>query len=245
MTKTATPSKGHAMKNVLSPRILWTLVALLSVAFYSCAQQEPKETNAEGDIRSTRPTVDAKMDLPLAPPPHEWSIEVEERDSSDDLMELLWSIYEEHVHGRTAHPHPPEERFDAGHEQGGCFDCGRETGFLPTPEVGLESVSPLDHKATSFITLRWAPVEGANSYRAFLIQVDEREGEVSQMSSADVHTEGVGLGLEHGFAYVMYVIAYHEVTKDYSIPSEPVMMRCSLSYGCALLTEVMTQVAED
>ena len=58
-----------------------------------------------------------------------------------------------------------------------------------------------------------------------------------------MHTEQAGFGLEHGFAYVMYVIAYHRVTKDYSIPSDPIMMRCSLSYGCSLLTEVSDQAS--
>jgi hypothetical protein len=245
MTKLIVPFKERAMKKLRDHRALLTLLCLCSIALSSCAQEEKAESPIEAQSAAGITTRDAKMDLPLAPPPHEWTIEVEERDSSDELMELLWSIYNDHVHGRTAHPHPPEDTFEPGHEQGGCYNCGRETGFLPTPVVALESVSPLDHKATSFVTLRWEAVEGANSYRAFLIQVNEDQGVVNQMSTTDVHTEGVGLGLDHGFSYVMYVIAYHEVTKDYSIPSEPVMMRCSLSYGCALLTEVMSQAAED
>lgn len=207
--------------------------------FSSCLEDEPQQSPLSPvSSPSERVTFDAKMDLPLAPPPQTWTIEIEERASSDGLMELLWSIYDEHIHGRTAHPHPPEE--DSFEEsQGGCHECGRETGFLPTPEVGLESVSELDHKATSFVTLNWGAVEGANSYRVFLLQVDEAREAVTETSSADVHTEHAGLGLEHGFSYVMYVIAYHEISKDYSIPSEPVLMRCSLSYGCALLTETM------
>lgn len=217
---------------------------VLVVLSLGCSSEvDSNQRLKQSTIPST--SIDTKNDLPLAPPPHEWTIEVEERDSSDNLMELLWSFYEEHIHGRTAHPHPPESTDDFEDDQGGCFDCGRETGFLPPPEVQLESVSPLDHKATSFITLKWDEIEGANSYRVFLIQVDEGQEQVSEISTTNIHTDRAGLGLNHGYSYVLYVIAYHEVTKNYSIPSDPVMMRCSLSYGCALLTEVMNSSSDE
>ena len=204
----------------------------------SCATEtEQLDESSPAPSASRATTLDTKMDLPLAPPPHEWTIEVEERSSSDALIELLWSIYDQYVHGRTSHPHPPETGLDE--EDSDCLDCGRETGFLPTPEMLLESVTPLDHKATSYVTSEWDEVEGANSYRVFLIQVDEELEEVREVSTTDVHTTEVGLGLDHGYVYVMYLIAYHEVTKDYSIPSEPLMLRCGLSHGCALLTEIV------
>jgi len=211
----------------------------------SCSDERDTSSAIEAAdrVNGNATTLDTKMDVPLAPPPYEWEIEVEERDSSDSLIELLWSIYDRYIQGQTAHPQPlensdSEEQHDG---QAGCLDCGRETGFLPTPDILLESVTSLEHKATSYVTLIWESVMGADSYRVFLIQVDEGQGDVSISSTTDVHTSSAGLGLDHGYAYIIYVIAYHRETKRYSVPSEPIMMRCSLSYGCALLTETMAE----
>ena len=227
-----------------------TLVSALVAPLAGCDAQEDEASLANARVASgARPltplqSLDSKSDF---------SFELQtnanqraERDTTEatttegSLSELLWSVYElytEEMEAHRARDHaidepPTDERPAEAPPAEDCLNCGRETGFLPPPEPFLESVTPLESKDTSYVTFTWDEVEGGNSYRVFLLQVDEALGLLSASSSADVHIPEVGLGLTHGFSYVIFALTYHSETKAHSLPSAPIFMRCSLSYGC-------------
>ncbi len=100
-----------------------------------------------------------------------------------------------------------------------CLECGRETGFLPRPELWLENVF-----AGKAVELRWTRVEHARRYVVYGIQWPYGPG--SEPVSMSWATGGVSLRAElaPGFIYVFYVVA---ISADdvRSKPSRPVTVR--------------------
>ena len=239
----------HASSLALRPRLSRALAVSLALTagLSACADLEHEPTPSSGVVRvdpRATPTgseaLSAKADLPFASPlvpvMEQASAQTTQGDEQG-LFDLLWSIYDRYTEHADAYlPHGFESEHGSGEPpQEDCLNCGRETGFLPPPEVTLESVTPLEHKDTSYVTFAWGAVEGGNRYRVVLLQVDEALGEVSDVSTTDVQSPEVGLGLTHGFSYIVYMITYHNVSKAHSEPSAPLFLRCSLSYGCGAL----------
>jgi hypothetical protein len=100
-----------------------------------------------------------------------------------------------------------------------CLECGRETGFLPRPELWVENI--FEGKA---VELRWSRIEDADRYVIYGIQWPYLPG--GQPVSMSWATEGVSLRaeLEPGFVYVFYVVAMSGDDVR-SKPSSPVTVR--------------------
>jgi len=196
------------------------LLALLSLAGWGCGDSLNAEEGAPAEALGGA-RVDAKADLPLG---------YEEGGAAPGAGRAagLRSLYLDFVSDDLS----PQGR-GAPWDLTGCLVCGRETGFLPTPTLTLDGAAPLEGKETSYVSLSWGAVEGATSYRVVVVQV--RGGEVVDVIDVEVSTTTLGLGLELGYDYFVYVVASDAPTKRRSEPSEPLLLTCAEGDVCAQL----------
>lgn len=107
-----------------------------------------------------------------------------------------------------------------GAGQGGedCDRCGRETGFLPTPELRTP------RQYGSAVLLEWDAVEGASFYEVNGQRWTMVDGQLTEDASYQWMTGGTRMFLtvETGFTYTFYVVARNRDTKRQSLASEPV-----------------------
>lgn len=114
-----------------------------------------------------------------------------------------------------------------------CINCGRETGFLPTPEVFVDEFTILENKDASLALFTWTESENASNYQVMMIKVNEdQEYYESFLMTNELE---VRIGLDHQNVYLIYVIAHNEITKQRSLPSEPLFIHCITNIGCGLL----------
>ena len=115
-----------------------------------------------------------------------------------------------------------EQTFPAANE---CLECGRETGFLPTPTLSLDSITEFDHKPSSFLAISWTPSEGATYYQLTITRISNIDQSQSESVLKTTETE-VELGVEHYHQYLLFVVAHNEQNKSYSRTSEPLLIDC-------------------
>jgi hypothetical protein len=106
-----------------------------------------------------------------------------------------------------------------------CHECGRETGFLPSPSLSVDGFTQLSEKDADFILLSWGAVPDATTYQMIKIQVSDTFSEVTKAVSTD--TLELGLSLDYEYVYLLYLIAYDDVNKIRSAPSDPILIYCN------------------
>lgn len=116
-----------------------------------------------------------------------------------------------------------EEESNSNHDD--CHECGRETGFLPSPALSIDGFTQLSEKEADFILLSWDAVPEATTYQMIKIQVSDTFSEVTKAVSTD--TLELGLSLDYDYAYLLYLIAYDDVNKIRSAPSDPILIYCN------------------
>jgi hypothetical protein len=102
-----------------------------------------------------------------------------------------------------------------------CLQCGRETGFLPRPDLWVDSI--VEGKAVS---LQWTQVDGAAHYVLYGLQWPYHPGDRQPVSmSWETDATTLRADLEPGFIYVFYVVALDQDEDIRSKPSRPITIR--------------------
>ena len=169
---------------------------------------------------------DSKLTLPLPKVDQsEWEASEGEREM---LRERLMSLYDGLTANadQVAHVEIPAED---------CLDCGRETGFLPTPDMSVDGFTLIESKDVSYMLLSWEESTGATTYQMMIAQVYTREEDGYMVSAITTDTLDVGISLAHGFSYVVYLSAHNEMDKTRSLPSNPLFIHCGSEEGCTLI----------
>jgi hypothetical protein len=209
------------------PSLWWLLsrccALLLSCGALTACDPEGAEGGAPSAPEAGVSAVDVKADLPLG-----YSEAEAQSQAQEALREDLISLYHDFVDKELA-----IDAESSPWDFSGCLVCGRETGFLPTPALTLDDVYALEGKDTSYVSLSWGAVEGATEYRVVIVQV--REGALVDVIDVDVTTTTLGVGLELGFDYFVYVVASNPETKRRSEPSSPLLLSCVDGERCAPL----------
>ncbi len=99
-----------------------------------------------------------------------------------------------------------------------CDQCGRETGFLPIPELRQPE------RYADAVLIEWNAVEGAQFYEVNAQSWSLVDNVLTEDSSFQWKTGSTQLlvPVEAGFTYTFYVVAHNEETKRRSAASEPV-----------------------
>ena len=201
-----------------------TLCLAVSASLIACDPTADVQEAEGGAAGAAVALTDTKADLPLSDP---WS-EAGAEASDERRGARLISLYEDFI----------SHDLSIGQESSpwdltGCLVCGRETGFLPTPTLTLSGAEALDGKDTSYVSLSWDPIEGATEYRVVIVQVSG--GEVVDVIDVSVTNTTLGVGLELGFEYFIYVVAEDTTHKRRSEPSAPLLLSCLEGDVCASL----------
>jgi hypothetical protein len=160
-------------------------------------------------------TTHPHQDIELAPQAIPWDdVSSESQVNSQILVDSYLS--------QRDMSHTIEQTFPAASE---CLECGRETGFLPTPTLSLDSITELDHKPSSFLSISWTPSEGATYYQLTITRISNQDQTQSESILKTTEIE-VELGVEHYHQYLLYVVAHNEQNKSYSVASEPLLIDC-------------------
>ena len=98
-----------------------------------------------------------------------------------------------------------------------CLVCGRETGFLPKPDLRIESLD------ASGVTLAWDAVEGADQYVLHGLRWARHADGLEEAGSFELSTRQtrVHITLQPGYAYGFFVVAWDADGKRRSPPSVP------------------------
>ena len=149
-----------------------------------------------------------------------------------------------------------------------CDRCGRETGFLPSPDLFINQFLHVEMKSLTFGLFSWlidleevqevlsellgedSPNIIELSYRLTVVRVDIAEFSPEMITQASEGTllanespesvsitsimtadQDLGMTLEHGYSYLMYVNAIDTMSKLSSFPSDPLMVHCFKSDG--------------
>jgi|LauGreDrversion4_2_1035121.scaffolds.fasta_scaffold245594_2 hypothetical protein len=222
-TSPLTPRRRAPALTPLWRRVLW-LCALSFAALCAPSCEAPAETAEGAEAGAALTLTGSKADLPLADP---WSEAGGARPQRGRTEQLI-SLYQDFIDDDLA-----INKGESPWDLTGCLVCGRETGFLPTPTLALSGAEPLDGKDSSYVSLSWEPVEGATEYRVVIVQVSD--GEVVDVIDVDVTTTSLGVGLELGFEYFVYVVAQNPTSKRTSEPSAPLLLSCVEGDVCVSL----------
>ena len=158
---------------------------------------------------------DPQYEIELAPQAIPWE------DVSSESQMNSQILFDSYLSQRDME-HTIEQTFPAATD---CLECGRETGFLPTPALSLDSITEFDHKPSSFLSISWTPSDGATHYQLTITRISNQDQTQSESIIKTTETE-VSLGVEHYHQYLLYVIAHNEQNKSYSIASEPLLVDC-------------------
>ena len=178
----------------------------------------------------------------------------------EEYIQILGGVYEELNSTEELAQAQPEGASDPS---ASCDRCGRETGFLPIPDLFLTRLIPVEMKALTLGLVSWdidlessasmlldllgdeAPESLLFSYRLTFARVeidamgeDERlraaRGELLEMGESEYVSitqlntaqEESAVSFEHGFAYVISLVATESSVKLSSAPSAPLMLYC-------------------
>ena len=193
-------------------RFLITVVSMTSLIclLNGCADSESLSYMS---IKQTE--IDPQQEIELAPQAIPWE------DVSSESQVNSQILFESYLSQREM-PHTIEQTFPAASE---CLECGRETGFLPTPVLSLDSITAFDHKPSSILSISWLPSEGATHYQLTITRISNQDQTQSESVLKTSETL-VELGVEHYHQYLLYVIAHNEQNKSYSLASEPLLVDC-------------------
>lgn len=101
-----------------------------------------------------------------------------------------------------------------------CLECGRETGFLPRPDLWV--AEGFDGKA---VVLEWTPIDEATDYVVHGLKVPYRGGEGPEAMSWETQRSSLRAEVSAGFIYVFYVVAIDTPDGVRSKPSRTVTVR--------------------
>jgi hypothetical protein len=227
---------------------------LISTYLFGCGEDQDRFQAME--INASQQSIDSANGDQLAHQlPLELNITAEQRD---EYQRILSGLHEELSIESNVQVSPGE----GADPNESCDRCGRETGFLPLPDLFITRFIPVEMKELTLGLASWsmdlsevveglsallgdeAPAEPLFSYRLTLARVDidslsENERELAEMgslvesgsdrvsltslSTADTET---ALSFEHGFAYLLSVVAIESNTKLSSESSAPLMLYC-------------------
>jgi hypothetical protein len=98
-----------------------------------------------------------------------------------------------------------------------CLMCGRETGFLPRPDLRYEIVAP------GMVRFEWDPVEGAEDYTLFGVRWRNDATMTSEFNQEwETPAHSIEVQLETGAGYTFSLKAFANDGEQRSLPSEPV-----------------------
>jgi len=144
---------------------------------------------------------------------------------------LTWEQRAELIYQNYSMAQAANQGYDLSHDD--CANCGRETGFLPPPELQWISFYDLEGKNSTMIDISWDSVEEADDYELSLITVSS-ENQASNLYQWIVDDTHVELPLELGYFYIIFAKSLNHDQNLESKLSKPVLIDCMVD-ECRLL----------
>ena len=208
-----------------SPYLLCYLMIILLTGL-ACDDAQKSPENSEPTHTPTEMeqlSIQNQPDRPLLQPVSWEDFDEEEGENvASHLIDLYTELSDETMSMTEYTQSNPQED---------CYECGRETGFLPAPSLQVDGFTQLSEKEADFVLLSWDAVPQASSYQLIKVQVSEHFSEVNKAVNTD--TLELGVSLDYGYAYLLYLFAYDDINKIRSSASEPILLYCDR--GCWLL----------
>ena len=115
-----------------------------------------------------------------------------------------------------------------------CDSCGRETGFLPPPDLQWISFYDVEDKNTTMIDISWDHIDNHEYYEVSLFKIEGNAAQTTNMYQWQTSRNQIELPLSIGYFYVFFVETINETQGLRSKASKPVMIDC-LEEECRLL----------
>ena len=204
---------------------LYYLIPILIGCFACDDGQSPvtnnKQSNAPTEMEQL--SIQNQNDRPLVQPVRWENFDEEEGEEvASHLIDIYTELSDEMMSVTENSESNPQED---------CYECGRETGFLPAPSLQVDGFTQLTEKEADFVLLSWDAVPEASSYQLIKVQVSDHFSEINKAVNTD--TLELGLSLDYGYAYLLYLFAHDDINKIRSSASNPILLYCD--DGCWLL----------
>jgi hypothetical protein len=153
--------------------------------------------------------------------PNDWNQDESWQQKAEDLYQNY--MHQVETTSANAPVHPSE-----------CDSCGRETGFLPPPDLEWISFYDVEDKNTTIIDISWDHIENHEYYEISLFKIEGNEAQSTNMYQWQTTRNQVELPLSIGYFYVFFVETINQSQGLRSKASSPVMIDC-LEEECRLL----------